>query len=68
MYAIRSYYEALRVKPERLLYVGNSVAYDIRGAQGVGMKAALIGSARKGDGIADFVFSDYRKLGSFVLS
>jgi putative hydrolase of the HAD superfamily len=58
--------------PERILYVGNSVKYDIIGAKQVGMKAALIRPPflkRFGrHGNADFVFSGYRQLSAFVLS
>jgi putative hydrolase of the HAD superfamily len=63
--------DGMSLPPERLLYVGNSVAYDIIGAKKAGMKAALITSPlKKGrcpDGGADFVFSDYRQLSAYVL-
>jgi putative hydrolase of the HAD superfamily len=52
--------------------VGNSVSYDIAGAQQQGMKTALVVSPlqkhRRNTGNADFVFSDYRQLRAFVLS
>jgi putative hydrolase of the HAD superfamily len=58
--------------PEQILYVGNSVSYDIIGAKQQGMKAALVSSplrrCRRNTGNADFVFSDYRQLRAFVLS
>jgi len=66
--------------PEKILYVGNSVSYDVAGAHKAGMKAALIRAlpflpgrekrpsaapdARK----ADFIFSDYRQLRDYVLN
>lgn len=56
---------------ERILYVGNSVRYDIIGAKRAGMKAALVTPSiikrfhRPGN--ADFVFSDYRQLSKYVL-
>jgi putative hydrolase of the HAD superfamily len=60
---------------DRILYVGNSVAYDIVGAKKVGMKAALItapfvpirtqGSHTRN---ADFVCTRYRQLYDYVLS
>jgi len=55
--------------PEQILYVGNSVSYDVTGAHKAGMKAALVCTlpflhGRK----ADFVFSDYRKLRDYVLT
>jgi putative hydrolase of the HAD superfamily len=54
--------------PERILYAGNSRAYDIRGAKQAGMKAALISwPFKRNCPEADFVFSDYRKLAEFVL-
>ncbi|MDR3325529.1 MAG: HAD family hydrolase [Spirochaetaceae bacterium] len=61
--------DELRCLPERVLFVGNSVACDIRGAKGAGMKAALIrrGISFLGGGGADFVFRDYRQLERFVL-
>jgi putative hydrolase of the HAD superfamily len=56
---------------ERLLYVGNSVPYDIIGAKKVGMKAALVTHSplkkRRRPGNADFAFSDYRQLSKYVL-
>ncbi|MDR2402543.1 MAG: HAD family hydrolase [Spirochaetaceae bacterium] len=62
----------MSVAPERLLYVGNSVTYDIIGAKNAGMAAALIISpfkkGRRPDGGADFVFSDYRQLSAYVLN
>jgi len=59
---------------EQILYVGNSVPYDIEGARNAGMKAALILPSwlrwRKASqcGYADFVFSDYRQLCDFVIN
>jgi putative hydrolase of the HAD superfamily len=59
------------VEPERLLYVGNSVRYDIIGAKKAGMKAALVTHSpikkRRKPGNADFAFSDYRQLSKYVL-
>ena len=56
--------------PEKTLYVGNSVSYDVGGAGRAGMKAALIRSRWKRRPAAagqDFVFYDYRQLCDFVL-
>ena len=58
---------------DQMLYVGNSVPYDIEGARNAGMKAALIKPAWKGRkasrcGNADFVFSDYRQLCDYVIN
>jgi putative hydrolase of the HAD superfamily len=64
--------ELFSVPPERILYVGNSVSYDIIGAKGAGMKAALVKSLYKTvfsrkDGGADFVFTNYKQLYSYLL-
>jgi putative hydrolase of the HAD superfamily len=63
--------KALGEDTSRILYVGNSISYDILGAKGAGMKTALIRAPwlrfRKTDK-ADLVFSDYRTLRNFVLS
>jgi putative hydrolase of the HAD superfamily len=64
--------ELFSVEPERILYVGNSVSYDIIGAKGVGMKTALVKSLYKKmfsrkDGGADFVFTNYKQLYSYIL-
>jgi len=68
--------QALDIEPARILFVGNSVKYDIVGAKRAGMQAALIyrgmwpagiPSKGKNGGIADFVFRDYRQLTNFVL-
>jgi putative hydrolase of the HAD superfamily len=60
----------MALPPEQILYVGNSVSYDILGAKRQGMKAALVSvplRRRRNTGNADFVFSDYRQLREFVL-
>jgi putative hydrolase of the HAD superfamily len=60
------------LSPERILYVGNNIHYDIIGAKGTGMKAALITHSfirrlyRPCN--ADFVFSDYRQLSKYVIT
>ena len=60
--------EALGARPERILYVGNSISYDVAGAKRVGMDAALISSRKRSNSGADLVFSDYRQLLRFVLT
>lgn len=61
----------LGVDPSRVLYVGNSIKYDIAGARGVGMKTALIaselGRRKAAASGADLIFRDYRQLRRFVL-
>ena len=61
----------LSVLPENMLYVGNSVPYDVIGAASAGMKTALISPRwKKGPASVplDFVFHDYRQLRDYVLS
>jgi putative hydrolase of the HAD superfamily len=63
---------ALNVRPERLLYVGNSVRSDVEGASAVGMKTACIinplaQSLRLKARGADISFASYRQLTRFVL-
>jgi putative hydrolase of the HAD superfamily len=60
----------LDMEPRRILYVGNSVSYDIRGAKASGLQAALLSFHKKNPNRAagaDFIFSDYRKLAQYVL-
>jgi putative hydrolase of the HAD superfamily len=60
----------MKVRPERLLYVGNSVTYDIEGARNAGLQAALICSPWRKKyyrGDAAFVFSNYRQLYNYML-
>ncbi|MFP3090382.1 HAD family hydrolase [Treponema sp. TIM-1] len=63
---------SLGLPPDRILYVGNSLKYDIAGAQKAGMGTALIRSRWKkyfSPRIkADFIFSDYRQLYHYVIS
>jgi len=58
--------------PEKILYVGNSLNYDITGANRAGMKTAWIKhplAIKKSKSPApDFTFSDYRQLYDFVLN
>jgi len=64
--------------PEQILYVGNSVPYDIQGAHNAGMKAALIQPAWKKRSLSspagesavrpDFAFYDYRQLCDYVIN
>ena len=64
--------EALNTPCERILYVGNSKAYDIAGASAVGMKTAyivnpLVSFFRKKPPYADISFSNYRQFLNYVL-
>ncbi|MDR2483518.1 MAG: HAD family hydrolase [Treponema sp.] len=60
--------ERLGLPPARILYVGNSVPYDIKGAKQAGMKAALIRPAWMPGhaGGADLVFSSYRRFSAYM--
>ena len=66
---------ALGVTNGEILYVGNSLQFDIEGAKSAGMKAALIrqnvfrtGLIPKNSAVkADFVFQDYRQLQEYIL-
>ncbi|MBP5175379.1 MAG: HAD family hydrolase [Treponema sp.] len=62
----------LGVRPEEILYVGNSVKYDVRGAKNAGMKSAyLLKGPKKWFNIeekdADISFKSYRQLCDIVL-
>lgn len=62
----------LGLKPEEILYVGNSIKYDVIGAKNAGMKTALIISPLKKllnskAKLADITFSNYRQFLNIVL-
>jgi len=68
--------QALDTKPANILYVGNSLKYDVAGAWRAGMQTALIHrsvwstgmrSKNKDGCTPDFAFRDYRQLCDFVL-
>ncbi len=64
--------EKLNLAPSEILYVGNSIKYDIRGAKNYGMKTAfLLKGFRKLFNIkcreADISFKNYRQLKNIVL-
>ena len=57
--------EKLNVSTEKILYVGNSIKYDVKGAKSVGMKTALIHNkwlSKSKSNDVDIFFSDYRQL------
>jgi putative hydrolase of the HAD superfamily len=66
--------DQLDVRPEQALYVGNSIRYDIQGAQRAGMRTALktsfpqtaLYAFHKPAGV-NFVFYDYRQLCDYVI-
>jgi FMN phosphatase YigB (HAD superfamily) len=64
--------DKLEVEPAHILYVGNSIKYDIRGAKNAGMKTAFFEPGWRSLlhchlREADISFSDYRQLQRFVL-
>jgi putative hydrolase of the HAD superfamily len=70
--SFRELARSLGTQPERVLYVGNSVRYDVAGAKNAGMQTALktsffLKTVRKPRVNADFTFSDYRQLLEYVL-
>jgi len=62
----------MNLPPEKILYVGNSVSYDVAGASNAGMKTAWIRASvlqkhgKKGPK-PDFSFSNYRQLSNYML-
>ncbi|MBP5464124.1 MAG: HAD family hydrolase [Treponema sp.] len=63
----------LGVAPSEILYVGNSIKYDVRGAKGYGMKTAYLMQGfkklfRVGCPEADISFANYRQLKNIVLN
>jgi len=64
--------ETMALPPEKILYVGNSLSYDVTGAAGAGMKTAWIKSRfspgyGKKEPKPDFSFYNYRQLHNFMI-
>ena len=68
--------KALKIQPEKILYVGNNFEYDAVGAKSVGMKTALIkkgffsifkSNLKAQNEKIDIIFSDYRQLLKAIL-
>jgi len=64
--------EKMNLPPEKILYVGNSVSYDVAGAKKAGMKTALISPIplpilNKNLPKPDFSFNIYRQLFDYML-
>lgn len=71
-YAFGILAQQLNVKPEEILYVGNSVKYDVRGAKNAGMKSAYLMDFKhrllnRPCSEADISFKTYRQLRNIVL-
>jgi len=60
--------EALGTDPEDILYIGNRLDYDVRGAEGAGMRGALIGPPGRKAPPDVLTFSDYRQMAESILS
>ncbi len=58
--------QSLGVPAEEILYVGNSYAYDVLGARAVGMKTAHITTKSVPNTMADFTFSHYKQLHTYL--
>lgn len=64
---------AMKLPPEKIIYIGNSRRYDVTGANKAGMKTAWIKSPLfPGSGckkpLPDFTFSSYRQLYDYMLN
>ena len=58
----------LGVNPGEILYVGNKLAYDVRGAENAGMSGALIGPPGRKAPRGVITFSDYPRMADYILS
>lgn len=60
----------LGTAPQDILYVGNSERYDVEGALGAGMRAALITDSRRAAArtSAEFAFGDFGELRRYILA
>src|SRR5574344_2097996 len=72
VYAFGTLAQKLGLKPEEILYVGNSIKYDIRGANNAGMKSAYLMNFthrlfNRPCKEADISFKTYRQLRNNVL-
>jgi len=60
--------QRLGIPNEEILYVGNSEAYDVKGAKNANMQTALISRNLKVRTDADFVFFDWKALERYILA
>ena len=51
--------DKLELKPEEIIYVGNSYSYDVVGSKNIGMIAGHLSSSERDGSLADFTFSNY---------
>jgi len=60
--------DRLGVNPEEILYVGNKLGYDVRGAENAGLRGALIGPEVKRAPEGIMKFRNFRQLADGILS
>lgn len=60
--------EKLSLAPENIIYVGNRLDYDVRGAENAGMRGALIGPPGRKAPPDVTTYHDYRHLAESILS
>ncbi|RKX80325.1 MAG: HAD family hydrolase [Spirochaetes bacterium] len=60
--------EGLETDPKEILYIGNRLDYDVRGAENIGMRGALIGPPGRKAPSDVTKFSDYRHMAGSILS
>ncbi len=58
----------LAVEPAEILYIGNKLEYDVYGAEGAGMRGALIGPPGRSAPEGTLVYRDYRHMADSILS
>ncbi|MCG8452824.1 MAG: HAD family hydrolase [Spirochaetales bacterium] len=58
----------LDVEPQNILYIGNKLTYDVRGAEGAGMRGALIGPPGRSAPPDVLTFEDYPQMVETLLS
>lgn len=54
--------------PADIIYIGNKLAYDVRGAENSGMRGALIGTSGRGIPADVTVYPDYRQMADRILA
>jgi putative hydrolase of the HAD superfamily len=58
--------KALRVPPEKIIYIGNNYRYDVQGARQLGIKTGLLSARSVRDNQADFHFHRFAELRRFL--
>lgn len=60
--------EKLNIDPKDILYIGNRLDYDVRGAENAEMRGALIGAPGRNAPAGVTTYTDYRHLAENILS